>query len=404
MKVATAGGPPVTLTPLSAAPVGASWGADDRVIFATANPTTGLLRVAADGGEPEVLTTPNRGTDHWWPEVLPGGNAVLFTITTAATVDNAQIAVLDLTTGDQKILIRGGSHARYVFSGHLVYGLAGTLRAVAFDLDRLEVIGTPVAVLEQVMTTLVGAANVSISGGGALIYISGGAQTAPPGETLVWVDRDGREEPIKVPPMSYRYPRLSPDGTRLAVAVRGQGDDIWVWDFARETLTRVTFEPGQDQYPVWTPDGRRLLFRSERSGPPNLFSQAADGTGAVERLTESANEQTSYAVSPDGTRLVFCEDLRATGQDLNVLTLQGERRAEPLVQTGFTERDAEISPDGRWLAYESNESGRPEIYVRPFPDVNTGRWQISTGGGRTPCGRVAGKSFSIGPPTERCWD
>jgi serine/threonine-protein kinase len=399
MKVATTGGPPVTITPFSANAAGASWGADDTIIFATTDRSSGLLRVAAGGGEPEVLTRPQgQGEfDHWWPEVLPGGQAVLFTIM-AGALDNAQIAVLDLTTRQQKILIRGGSHAHYASSGHLVYGVAGTLRAVAFDLRRLEVLGTPVPVLEQVMTTAGGAANVSISGAGTLVYVSGGIQADPPGETLVWVDRQGREEPIKAPPRSYRYPRLSPDGTRVAVDVRGQGADIWIWDLQRETLTRFTFNSTSDEYPVWTPDGRRLLFRSQRSGPHNIFWQAADGTGVVERLTESPNEQAPYAVSPDGTRLVFREDVRATGQDLKALTLQGERRAEALVQTAFTERDADISPDGRWLAYASNESGQQEIYVRPFPGVNSGRWQISTGGGRTPLWARNGKELFYRAP------
>jgi serine/threonine-protein kinase len=212
---------------------------------------------------------------------------------------------------------------------------------------------------------------------------------------LVWVDRQGREAPIKAPPRAYTYPRLSPDGARVAF---NDGMDIWIWDVARETLTRFTFDPGMNQYPVWTPDGRRLLFRSGRSGPPNLFSQAADGTGAVERLTESPNEQAPYSVSPDGNRLVFREDVRATGQDLKVLTLQGDRRAEPLVQTAFNERNAEISPDGRWLAYQSNESGQEEIYVRPFPDANSGRWQISTSGGRVPLWARSGKElFYVAP-------
>jgi serine/threonine-protein kinase len=294
-------------------------------------------------------------------------------------------------TREQKILIRGGSHARYVPTGHLVYGVAGTLRAVAFDLRRREVVGTPVPVVEQVMTT--SGANMSISDDGTLVYVPGGVQA--PTFMLVWVDRQGREEPIKAPPRFYRYPRLSPDGARVALEAVV---DIWIWDLARETLTRFTFDPALDQYPVWTPDGRRVLFRSQRSGPHNLFWQAADGTGAVERLTESPNEQTPYSVSPDGTRLVFREDVRATGQDLKVLTLQGERRAEPLVQTAFNELNAEISPDGRWLAYDSNESGREEIYVRPFPDANSGRWQISTGGGRTPLWARSGKELFYRAP------
>ena len=241
--------------------------------------------------------------------------------------ENAQIAVLDLTTREQKILIRGGSHARYVPTGHLVYGVGGTLRAVAFDLRRLEVVGTPVPVLEQVMTTAAGA-HMSISDDGTLVYVPGGVQAAP-ARTLVWVDRQGREEPLKAPPRAYLYPRLSPDGTRVALDVRDQELDIWIWDLARETLTRFTFDPRADTHPVWTPDGQRVVFRSQRAGPHNLFWQAADGTGAVERLTESPNQQHGPAFSPDGTRLVFREETTTTGEDLMVLALEGGRRAQP---------------------------------------------------------------------------
>ncbi len=276
-----------------------------------------------------------------------------------------------------------------------MYGLGGALRAVGFDLNRLEVLGAPVPVLEQVGSV----PNMSISGSGTLVYVPGGPPPAVFQRTLAWVDRQGREDPLNAPPRSYRYPRISPDGTRLAVDTTGSGTgDIWIWDFARQALTRFTFDPAQDIYPVWTPDGRRLLFRSERSGLANIFWQAADGTGTVERLTESPNEQAPYSVSPDGTRLVFREDVRTTGQDLKVLTLQGERRVEPLVQTAFNERNGEISPDGRWLAYQTNESGQDEIYVRPFPDVNSGRWLVSAGGGRTPLWARSGRELFYQAP------
>jgi eukaryotic-like serine/threonine-protein kinase len=248
----------------------------------------------------------------------------------------------------------------------------------------------------------------------------------------------GREESLKAPLRNYLYPRLSPDGTRVALDVRDQASDIWVWDLARETLTRFTFDPGPDTHPVWTPDGQRVLFRSLRAGPANLFWQAADGTGAVERLTESQNAQFSGAFSPDGTRLVFREETTATGEDLLVLALEGRRRrqppspgvgppplaglgelqrglaepsaqaggpgrgatsdVQPLVHTTFNERNGEISPDGRWLAYESDESGREEIYVRPFPDTDSGRWQVSTGGGTRPLwARSSKELFYLGP-------
>jgi serine/threonine-protein kinase len=405
-KVAMTGGPVVMLCPVrSGGPRGATWGVDGTIIFADQDTGSGLWRVSAAGGEPMMLTKPNRERgegDHQWPEFLPGAQAVLFTITPATgSIDNARVAVLDLQSGTHKILVSGGSHAHYLASGHLVYGVGGTLRAVAFDLERLEAVGTPTPVLPQVVTTTVGAADFDVARDGTLVYVfSGGDQTTA--RSLVWVDRQGREEPIKAPVRAYMYPRLSPDGTRVALDVRDQEQDIWIWDLARETLTRFTFDPGPDTHPVWTPDGRRVLFRSARSGPANLFWQAADGTGAVERLTESPNRQFSGTFSPDGTRLVFREETATTGRDLMVVPLEGGRRgqpplpgvggpgrsatseARPLVRTTFDEANGEISPDGRWLAYESDESGRDEIYVRPFPDVNSGRWQVSTGGGTRP--------------------
>jgi eukaryotic-like serine/threonine-protein kinase len=408
-KVAATGGSPTTISRIVGNPVGASWSTDETIIFATNDPGSGLLRVAAAGGQPEVLTMPNLGQgelDHGAPQVLPGGQAVLFSI---LTTGGPQIAVLNLTTREQKILIRGGLGAWYVPTGHLVYGvdLAGPLRAVGFDVRRLEVVGTPVPVLDEVKTVT----NRSLALDGTLVYVAGGAE-AQPTFTLVWVDRQGREQPLKAPPRLYRYPRLSPDGSRLALDLGFQERDIWIWDFARETLTRLTFDPRLDSHPAWTPDGQRLVFRSTRGGPSNLFWQAADGTGAIERLTENSNnQQFPGSFSPDGTRLVFREETTTTGADLMVLALEGGRRTSPrsqgvggrgssttsevrpLVRTSFNELNGEISPDGRWLAYESDESGQEEIYVRPFPDVDRGRWQISTGGGNRPLWARSGKEL-----------
>ena len=384
-RVSILGGPAVRIcvTGAGAAGIaGASWGEDGTIVFAPGS-SGGLRRVAASGGEPEELTKLASGeTQHAWPEMLPGGRAVLFTIL-GAGIENAQIAVLDLETGQQKVLLPGGSYPRYSSTGHIVYGIGGTLRAVPFDLGRLEVTGTAVPVLEQVVTKDSGAADFALALDGALVYLSGTGPAAVR-RTLVWVDRMRREEPVPAPERSYFYPRISPDGTRVALAISDQELDIWTWDFARRTLTRLTFDPGQDSYPVWMPDGRRLIFSSARSGVSNLFWQAADGTGAVERLTEGPNLQLPHAITPDGTRIVFRETATTTGVDIMLMPLQPQRSAQPLVQTMFQERNAEIASDGRWIAYESTESGRSEIYVRPFPDVDGGRWQVSTGGGRTP--------------------
>jgi serine/threonine-protein kinase len=381
-KVAITGGPAVTLGRPDGTALGASWGADGSIVFATINRTTGLQRIAAAGGEPTVLTRPNRAggeDDHLWPQILPGGHAVLFTITaTTGGLDQAQVAVLDLRTGIQTALIRGGSDARYVSSGHLVYAAAGRWHAVAFDLARLAVVGTPVPVQPEVLTD----AGMAVAADGTLVYVSGGVSAV--GRSLAWVDRQGQETPISAPPRNYAYPRLSPDATRLAIYVPDQEIDIWLWDLAGATLTRATFDRGVDVYPVWPPDGRQLLFSSARAGAVNLFAQASDGSGGVTRLTRSPNVQHATSVTPDGTRLVFTETAPTTGPDVMQLRLDGTHAVTPLVQTSFSERNGEVSPDGRWLAYEANDSGRFNIYVRPFPDVSSGYWQLSTDGGTRP--------------------
>jgi len=207
------------------------------------------------------------------------------------------------------------------------------------------------------------------------------------------VDRQGRETPIPAPPRSYAYPRLSPDGTRVAVFVADQELDLWVLDLGRTRLTRATFNPRFDLYGEWTPDGHRLIFSSERAGVRNLFWQAADGTGAVERLSESPNLQNLSAVSPDGRLLIFTETAPTTGDDVMQMTLDRTRRVTPLVQSPFAERNGVVSPDGRWLAYEANDSGRVEVYVRPFPAVNSGHWQVSTTGGTRPLWAPSGQEL-----------
>jgi serine/threonine-protein kinase len=410
-KVSIAGGPPLTLCPIVGAPRGASWGPDDTIVFATNDPSTGLLRVAAAGGEPKVLTTPDTAhgeVDHLFPSVLPGGRAVLFTITASGAIETAQVAVLDLTTGKYKTLIHGGSQAEYVDPGYLVYGVAGTLRAVRFDPVKLDVLSDPVPVVEQVTTLGDGAAEFSVSRQGALVYVQGGAGGGT--RSLVWVTRQGHEDPIAAaPPRVYTYPRLSPDGTRVAVDIRDQQNDIWIWDLARQTLTRLTDAPGTDQYVVWTPDSRRVIFSSNRAGVFNLFWQAANNTGTVERLTTSPNGQAPISISPDGTRLIVRETVLKTGVDLRVLRLDASatapgagasttpaippRQTEPLVQTTFNEDNGEISPDGHWLAYQSNESGQFQISVRPFPNVDAGHWTISTSGGTRPLWARSGKEL-----------
>ena len=304
---------------------------------------------------------------------------MLFTITaTTGGADQAQVAVLDLRTNMQTVLIRGGSDAHYVSSGHLVYTAAGRLHAVAFDVGRLAVLGSPVMVQPEVPTS----AGSAVALEGTLAYVSGAVSSD--GRSLVWVDRQGHETPIPAPPRNYAFPRFSPDGMRLALYIPDQEVDIWLWDLAGKTLTRATFDRGVDIYPVWSADGRQILFSSSRAEGVNLFAQTANGSGEVTRLTTSPNVQHATSVTPDGTRLVFTESAPTTGQDVMQLRLDGTHAVTPLVQTPFNERNGEVSPDGRWLAYEADSGGQFNIYVRPFPEVSSGYWQVSTDGGTRP--------------------
>jgi len=407
-KVAITGGPPITIASLDSILRGATWAPDDTIIFAT-DSATGLLRMSAGGGTPEVLTRPDRAqgeADHVWPEILPGSRAVVFTIMAqSGGLDAAQVAVRDLRTGMQKVLVRGGSHPHYVGSrpgspkraelegGHLVYVAAGTLRAIPFDPARLETHGTAVPVLTRLVTTGDGVGDFAAASDGTLVYVDAPGSLPANARTLVWVDRTGKEEPIAAPPRVYAQPRLSPDGSRLALYGIGQENDLWIWDLRRATLTRLTLDPGQDWFHVWTPDGQRIIFSSNRGGQLNLWWQAADGTGAAERLTTSSNNQFATGITPDGTAVVFDEQTPTMRRDLLQLALDGTRRVTPLLQTEFDERNGSVSPDGRWLAYESNSSGSVEIYVRPFPNVGGGQWLVSRAGGKTPLWARSGKEL-----------
>ena len=243
----------------------------------------------------------------------------------------------------------------------------------------LKTTGTASPVVSHVVTLPSGTAEFDIARNGTLAYVTGGTDAAP--RTLVWVDRHGDEETIAAPARPYVATRLSPDGTRVALEIEDQNHDIWVWDLTRKTLTRVTTDPGSDRSPVWMPDGRRLLFSSQAGGVlGSLFWQAADGTGAAERLLpDSPYVQRPSSVVADGTRALFME-----GADLMMLTLDKDRRVQPVIQTAQSEQNGVISPDGRWLAYDSNDSGPSQIFVRPFPNANEGKTQVSTGGGSQP--------------------
>ena len=404
-KVSIFGGPPVTLAESPSGFLGASWETDDQVIFGTG---AGLFRVSGDEGEPEALTTldTEQGENtHSWPFVIPDREAVVFVISTGAPRSTGQLAVLNLATDEVTRLGLAGVSPHYVSTGHLVYASAdGSVRGVPFDANSLEVTGNPVPLIESVRGNASGAADFSISDNGRLVYVAGTAGSGA-AQSLVWVDRDGREEAIDAEPRNYRGLRVAPDGERAAVVVRdGDGnEDVLIYDLVRDIPTRLTFDAASDSFPVWSPDGKRVVFASLRGGGVirRLFSKAADGTGEVQRLTTAETYQISSSWSSDGTAMVVVERDPQNGLfDIAVLAMDDERASETLIETEFNDVFPEISPDRQWIAYESNESGQREIYVRPFPNVDTGKWQVSRGGGRKPMWAPDGRELFYRRPAD----
>jgi serine/threonine-protein kinase len=394
-KISSAGGAPVTVVAMDGPSRGAAWGPDDTFVFATAATDTGLQRVAAGGGPVTVLTRPDhaRGeADHVQPSWLPGGRSLLFTILPAqGGIDAAKVAVFDLARGTWRTVIEGGYAARYVDSGHLVYAASGALWATRFDLARLAVQGAAVEMLRPLTVGTVGPiAEFDIASNGTLAYSRGaiveGSHVLP-----VWVDREGRETPLPVPPDNYRHPRLSPDGKRLAICVAG---DIYVWDLTSPwaAASRMTFAPVIDWFPVWTPDSRRIVFGSWRGGRfSNLYMLHPD-TGSTERLTDSPDMQLPTAITRDGMTVIF----HSFTKSLQALRLRATTEPETLVETVLEERNGEISPDGRWLAYEGESPSRPgqlDIYVRPFPNVDRALWQVTGKGGMFPAWARSGREL-----------
>ena len=297
------------------------------------------------------------------------------------SLDDGRIAVLSMKTGRYHTVVEGGMNARYAPSGHLVYARHGQLLAAPFDLGRLEMSGAPLAVAEGVIENPDnGAASYAFSRDGTLIFAPGGAVTTA--GTLMWVDRHGAARPLPAPPGPYSWPRISPDGQRLAVHIAALYDDIWVYEFGRGTFTRFTFATDtHNGWPVWTPDNKRLVFGSIGvRGRMELLWKPAQGSGQEERLSSGEDQIFPTSCSPDGKVLAFTKLDPGTGPDVWMLPLEGERKPRPFLHTSFSERQAQFSPDGRWLAYTSNESGRPEIYVTPYLSAE-GKSQVSSAGG-----------------------
>ncbi len=365
---------------------GGSWGEDGNII-AMLSINGGLSRIPSAGGPPTPVTNLQSGeAAHRWPQILPGGKAVLFTASTSGVgFDGANIELMSLADHHMKTLVRGGTFGRYLPSGHLIYVNRGTLFAVPFDMDRLEVRGTPSPVLDQVGSNAgQGSAQFDFSQTGTLIYRSVGV-TGGGLFTIAWLAGSGKVQPLLAKPGGYVNPSLSPDGQRLAVDVaEGSGTNTWVYDWQRDTMTRLTFTGSI--LPVWSPDGRYIAFDAPGEGMSVIRS---DGAGKPQLLTPSKTVQLPWSFAPDGKRLAFFELSSGTGFDLWTVPLESDSaglragKPEVFLQTPAGELAPSFSPDGRWMAYYSNESGINQVYVRAFPD-KSGKWQISNSGGSLP--------------------
>jgi eukaryotic-like serine/threonine-protein kinase len=373
-KLPLAGGPSVAITRGSFR--GASWQPDGTIVLGS---TRGLYEVSSGGGAPRALTTPAEGESHWSPQPFPGG--MLFQVWTGS-LPETRIEAIDLATGERRRLVEG-TGPLLSGKGHLLFGRGDSLWGVPFDARRLAVTGEPVRLMERIDNARRGEAVYALSEGGDLVYRT--PDTTAVLRRAVWVDRAGQETPIPLPEHNLIYPRISPDGTRLAYGAADiENEDVWLFDLARAMPIRFTFHPAQELDVVWSADGRHILFHSHRDGAGNMYRQAANGTGSIERLTTVAAEQIPAGVSADGRFLLLTVETSDAGFDIHLLALDRGGEAVPLLATPANEAAAELSPDGRYLAYVSDESGRDEVYVRPFPDIESDRFQVSSGGGQSP--------------------
>jgi eukaryotic-like serine/threonine-protein kinase len=390
-KVPVTGGTPVTL--LDASPdrplLDLTWDTEETILYAEPG---GIMRIPASGGmPPEVLVKPVEGEALGCPRLLPGGRWVLFSSTKATGVnrwDSAQILAQSLDSGERRLIWRGGADARYVPPGHIVYAQRDTLFALPFDVGELKVIGSPVRIVERVSRSLQGVsgtANYSVSDTGTLAYVPAIPEPAPPDGVLALVDRNGVVEKLNVPPAQYRGPHLSPDGRQLAVEiVAGDGQrDIWVYNLLGDTALRQLTQGGNNGHAIWTPEGKRVTFASNRNGSWGIYWQAADGSGVAERLTTSEREgevQTPESWSPEGRTLSFT---RSGSVPQSVWTLSLEDRAKPAFFVGGAAGAAVFSPNGRWLAYRENDTAGEQIYIQPFPATGA-IYRVTQDGGSHP--------------------
>jgi serine/threonine-protein kinase len=383
-KVPVDGGTPLNICDVSGSDYGGNWTPNDVILFHT--DFEGLQRVPASGGDPEYFTTvdPERGEwIHAWPEELPGGQAVIFTIAPAGSWESAKVGLFLKETGEHRILIDRATCAKYVATGHILFFRSGALHAVPFDLDELELTGSPVPLVEDVIADpATGVVQFAVSENGTLVYV--GSSSGDVRRNLLSVAPDGPTEILREFPLRIGEPRISPDGLSLSLTVN---DNLSNSAFRTE-LQRDVWSPlipeGNSNSVVWSPDGKYVAYgHSDEDGNWNLYWQPVDRSRPAERLTTSVNLQLPTSWSPDGRFLAYMEIGPTTGWDLWILPMEGERTPEAFLQTPFFESGAVFSPDGRWIAYVSNESGRSQVYVKPHHDPG-GVLQVSTGGGRTP--------------------
>ena len=397
-KISLAGGPPSTLCPFLGAASGATWGPQETIVFGRRN-GGGLMQVSSAGGDPSPLPTvdtDNGEVDHLWPEMTPDGRAVLFTVW-SGSVEMAQIAVVSLETGDRTMLT-GGTQPRYAPTGHILFARQNSLWRAPFDASTLVLTGPAAPVLEPLQVNVGGgAALYTVAHNGSLMYAVG--QGFGVDRSLIWVDREGGEEPLAMDRDLYVQPRVSPDGRMVAFGVfDSDSGDVWIHDLVRGTEARLTTDLAADSDPLWEPSGDRVVFASNRGGQFGLFWKLADGSGNAELLTRGrqGRQLAPSAWSADGETLVYFEGISGN-VDISLLTMEGDRPTELQFATEFFEATPVVSPDGRWLAYLSDESGRDEVYVQRFPGLG-GRVTISTNGGVQPVWSPDGQElFYRGP-------
>ena len=369
-RVPVAGGP---ATAIGEAPVGSVvWGPDDTLLIGD---NRGLWSKLASGGERTLLVGHEESeAGYQYLSLLPDGRGVLYS--TGLASGTAEVAVYDVGTDTVRTLLPGMAPTD-VATGHMVFWREGSLWAVPFDPDRLTVSGTPVAVVEGVEIHVPqGGPNYAVGSDGTLVYIAAGEDVLEQ-RSLVWVDREGRSESANGNLRAYRSLRLSPDGQRVAVSAGDVNVDIWIDDLTQHMSNRFTFDPAFDLWPVWTPDGEHIVFTSGRDGAVDFFRKAVDGSGQVEQITSTDRMETAYGFTADGATLIMAQQGDDGSVDLGFLALDGHSDAQMLLESDLDDSYPTLSPDGRWLAYTSNQSGEREVWVRPFPNVADGQWPIS---------------------------